>query len=237
MRQVAQASRPRVVYETRPVPAPEPEKLRVLYLAANAAMDLRTDVEVRGVREAIRKALHRDLVELDHWPAATPEDLIEGLSRFKPHVVHFSGHGGEGLLLFDDAIIPTEPDSDAINENEELEKAGRAVDFSSLARILDSVDHPPRLLVLNACHSLAEAGVLLPVVPVVIGMADEISDLAASAFGARFYGAIADGQSVGSALKQGSVAVDVLQLSEGWKPQLASRDGVDVGELILVSSS
>lgn len=225
-RQVAQMMTPRVIHETRLVPAPQPEKLRVLYLAANPELNLRVDAEVRSVREAIRKALHRDLVDLDHWPAATPEDLLDGLSQRRPHVVHFSGHGAEGFLLFDDA---EHRDQDVGGD-----QPGRVVSFDLLARALDSTDQAPTLLVLNACESLTGAEVLLPAVPVVIGMADSISDLAANAFATRFYAAIADGQSVGSALKQGSVAVDFLLLSEGWKPQVLAREDVNLPDLILV---
>ena len=227
-RELSRLQSPRIIYETRLIPTPQPEKLRVLYLAANPDLDLRVDAEVRSVREAIRKALLRDLVDLDHWPAATPEDLLDGLSQRRPHVVHFSGHGSESILLFDDAQIRRETDEDEPSP-------GRVVPFALLARALAATDQPPRLLVLNACESLGGAENLLPAVPVVIGMADSISDLAANAFSTRFYAAIADGQSVGAALRQAAVAVDMLQLSEGWKPDVVARQDVDLDQLVLVT--
>jgi len=39
--------------------------------------------------------LLRDYVEIDPRPSATTEDLLDGLMKFRPHVVHFSGHGDE----------------------------------------------------------------------------------------------------------------------------------------------
>lgn len=60
-----------------------------------------------------------------------------------------------------------------------------------------------------------------------IGMADTISDLAANTFSTRFYAAVADGQSLGAALKQASVAVDFLQRSEGWKQQVITREDME----------
>ena len=66
------------IHEVRVIEPPKREKLRILYLAANPEMDLRVDVEVRGVQQAVKRALHRDLVEIDHRPAATPEDLRKG---------------------------------------------------------------------------------------------------------------------------------------------------------------
>ncbi|WP_409073745.1 CHAT domain-containing protein [Micromonospora chalcea] len=222
--EVARLSRPtvRYVHEVRVVEPPKPEKLRVLYLAANPdpASFLRVDVEVREVRQAVRKAAHRDLVEIDHRSAATPEDLLDGINEFRPHVVHFSGHGGGAALLFDDGRVE--------------DSSGRVVSFDLLARALGATDQPPKLLVLNACDTLDGADVLLPAVPVLIAMSASISDLAATAFAARFYSAIANAQSVRSALDQGAVAVDLLDLREGWKPNLLARAEIDVQSMQLV---
>ena len=167
-------------------------------------MDLRVDAEVRQVRDAVRKALHRDLVELDHRPAATPEDLLDGINETRPHVVHFSGHGGGAAVLFDNGRIDT--------------PQGRDVPFELLCRALRATDTPPKLLLLNACDTLDGAKVLLDVVPVVVGTASTVSDLAAAVFSARFYSAVANGQSVGSALQQASVAIDLAGLGEGRTP-------------------
>ena len=50
----------RYVHEVREIPTPKPEVLRVPYLTANPEMNLRTEVEVRDVQQAVRKATHRD---------------------------------------------------------------------------------------------------------------------------------------------------------------------------------
>lgn len=222
--EVARLARPtvRYVHEIRTVEPPKPEKLRVLYLTSNpdANAYLRVDVEVREVREAIRKATHRDLVEMDHWPAATPEDLLDGMNEQRPHVVHFAGHGGGYSILFDDGVV----------EN----PSGRVVSFELLARALAATDARPKVLVLNACDTLEGAEVLLRSVPIVIAMASSISDLAGSAFAARFYSAVASAQSVQSAVDQGAFAVDLLESSEGWKPTLLCREEIDARSLILV---
>lgn len=214
----------RHIHEIRVLEPPKPERLRVLYLAANPELDLRVDVEVRAVREAVRRALHRDLVEIDHRPAATPEDLLDGINEMRPHVVHFSGHGGGSTVLFDDAKTVRAPS----------EETGRPVSFELLARALAATDSSPKLLVLNSCDSLDGAEVVLDVVPAVIGMTAGISDVAAQVFAARFYSAIASAQSVGTAIAQAAVAVELLGLDEGWKPDALTREGLDLHELILV---
>lgn len=214
----------RYVHEVRTIEPPKPEMLRVLYLTSNPDAEnyLRVDVEVREVRQAIRKALHRDLVEMDHRPAATPEDLLDGLNEDRPHVVHFAGHGGGSAILFDNASVE--------------DPSGRIVSFDLLARALAATDAPPKALVLNACDTLEGAHVILESVPIVIAMASSVSDLAASAFAARFYSAVASAQSIQSAVDQGAVAVDLLDLHEGWKPSLLCREGIDPASLVLVQA-
>lgn len=93
---------------------------------------------------------------------------------------------------------------------------------------------PPTVLVLNACDTLDGAEILLDSVPVVIAMASTISDLAATVFAARFYATVANSQSVQSAVNQGSIAIDMLEGREGWKPSVLSREDVDVASLVLV---
>ncbi|MDQ4039134.1 MAG: hypothetical protein M3313_12505 [Actinomycetota bacterium] len=90
---------------------------------------------------------------------------------------------------------------------------------------------------MNACDTLDGAEVLLESVPVIIAMASSISDLAAAAFAARFYSTVASAQSVRSAVDQGAIAVNLLDLSEGWKPSLLCREGIDAASLILVRPS
>jgi CHAT domain-containing protein len=216
---IARLSRPAVI-EVRQVPRPKPEPLRVLYLTANPEQNLRVDVEVRQVQQAVKAALHRDQIEIVPRVAATPEDLLEGLNDVRPHVVHFSGHSGHATLVFDNASVET--------------PEGRDLTFDLLARALAATSTPPVLVVLNGCDTLEGAEVLLDATPVVIGMESEITDLAAAAFAARFYGAIAAAQPVQAALEQGAVAVDFLGLSEGWKPNCLVRDGVSLDALVLV---
>jgi hypothetical protein len=217
-REMARLATPRVHYVM--VRPPTPEVLRVLYLTANPEMDLRTEVEVRDVQQAVKRALHRDLIDVQYRPAATPQDLLDGLNDIRPHVVHFSGHAGDAAVLFDNASVDS--------------PEGHEVPFELLARALGATANPPTLLVLNGCDTLDGAEVLLEATPVVIAMATDISDLAASAFAARFYAAVASAQPIGPALRQGAVALDFMSLDEGWKPAVLSRDDVAVDNLVLV---
>jgi len=220
--------------EVRPA---EPEILRVLYLTANPDSTeetvtmpdgsqhrygtwLRVDQEVRQVRQALRSSKYRDLVQVDHAPAATINDLLDGLNDYRPHIIHFSGHAGpDGLLM----------------ENEAGDESGADVTFDLLARVLGATDDPPRLLLMNACESLAGADAVLRTVPAVIGMSDSIGDTSAIVFASAFYSAIASAQSLSTSLEQAKVRVLAAALDGSDLPELRTRDDVDPDTLVLVT--
>jgi len=234
-REVARLVRPtvRYVHEVRHIPPPKPEQLRVAYLTANPRVTevdavtqhlvetrIRVDNEIRAVREEVRRALYRECIEVEHWPAATPIDVLNALNDQKPHVMHFSGHSGRGLLEFDDGKV-TEPE-------------GTLVSLGQMARALGATEQPVQLVVLNACNTLEGAEVLLESVAVVIATTRSITDLAATVFASRFYAAVAAGQSVRHALDQATFAIDVLAGGEGDVIESLVRDDVDLDELVLV---
>ena len=142
------------------------------------------------------------------------------MSGHKPHVVHFSGHANEDVLGFD-----TEDDSD---------NPGQDVSADLFARAVGAVDEPPLLVVLNACDSEPQLERLLRVVPMAIGMSDEIGDADAMSFAARFYTSIADGQSVRSAFEAARVQMELDGLSDADLPVLVARPDTDPADVTLV---
>ena len=207
------------------IQAPKPEPLRVLYLTTNSDAfgpgALRTDVEIRNVQNELKGTLYRNRVQISHLPAATYDDMLRGLNDVRPHVVHFSGHGGAGGIFFDNGSV----------EN----PAGVVMNFDRLGKFLSATDEPPRLLVLNACDTLDGVETLLDSVPVVVAMSESITDIAAAMFATKFYSAIGSAQSVESALNQGRAILSMLDSAEDHLPECVYREDVDISALILVT--
>lgn len=211
----------------RSLPEPKPEKLRVLLLGADSRgaeigeSGLRIGREQQRIAAAVRTANHRDLIELQARPAATTDDLLEGISQFRPHVVHFSGHSNKSVLAF-------EEDDDAPND-------GTVVAGAAFARAMRATDEPPTLVVLNSCDSAAHLDALIGgFVPFAVGMTDAIGDGDAIIYAARFYASIANGQSIASAHAAGLVALEFAGLSPSIAV-LQADDGMDPAAAVLVT--
>lgn len=207
------ASEERISMAIHRLQPPKVERLRILYLTASAEGDLRVGEEIRRVKEAVRAATLRDQVLIEHMPAATPSDLLDGLTRFQPHVVHFSGHADNAFLEFDSGLAEGGP--------------AQAIAATAFTEAIDAVDYPPKMIVLNACHSHAHVDGLLKVVPLAIGMTDSIGDVDAITFATRFYASIAEGQSVESSCKLAKTQMRFNGLPDADLPRLSWASDVD----------
>jgi hypothetical protein len=176
------------------------------------------DSEVRRVQEAVRASKFAENVQIEYRPAADLQTILNGLNDLRPGVVHFSGHSTLDGLLTDTGSMERDP-SDELS-------------YALLAKALEATDHPPDILILNSCSSSNAKIDVLPTVKILISMNVPISDIAASAFAPQFYAALASGQSVQSAFRQGAVAVEAASLSEAATPELHSN-GADASKLVL----
>jgi hypothetical protein len=202
---------------TRP---PKKEELRILYVTANPHGDLRVDEEIRRVKAVVRASTHRDQVLMETLSAATPGDLLDGLTSFRPHVVHFSGHSDDTALTFDDGGNEHGP--------------GKTVTARAFKAAVEAPDEPPRLVVLNSCESAAQLTALLGKVPTAIGMSDSIGDPDALTFATRFYRSLAEGQSVQASLETARADMKMNGLPDHDLPVLEALPGVDAAQVRLV---
>lgn len=185
----------------------EQPPLRILFLAANpeGTTPLRLDHEVKAVTEALRSSLG-DRFELHQSWAAGEQDLQDGLLRYKPEIVHFSGHGTSGGRMI-------------LEGSSELAQAERLW-LQGLARVFEAARGQIRCVVLNSCHSEIAAQILAQLVGCVVGMSSAVDDDAAIRFSWAFYNALGHGMSVKAAfdlaraqvLFGDSAMADVLRL-------------------------
>jgi hypothetical protein len=192
---------------------PQKEQLRILYATAASQGDLRVDEEMRRVKAVVKAATHREQVNIEYLPAATPGDLLDYLVSFRPHVVHFSGHANESVLVFDDGSGTHGP--------------GTVMSADIFKDVIESTDQAPDLVVLNACKSAAQLTGLLGKVPMAIGMSDSIGDADAITFATRFYSTLAEGQSINAALTTARTDMKMNGLPDYDLPIIETISGID----------
>jgi hypothetical protein len=193
-------------------------KHTILFLAANPdGTDARAlDQEARAIQEELERSGSRDCFAFETRWAARPLDLVRELRKLKPTVVHFSGHGGEGGLFFQN---PT--------------GQAQLVSTAAFAATFGAAGASVRLVVLSACYSEAQAEALLAHVGCIVGMSSAIHHHTTKTFAVGFYGGLGDGESVEVAFRQGRAAISLEGLSDSDQPQLRVHEQVDASRLVL----
>jgi hypothetical protein len=186
--------------------------LRVALLVTNPERraSLQTGIEARDIEAGLKASGNWDKIELKISLAPTLVNLLDALNQFRPNVLHFSGHGGGGALLFD-------------NERPGVD-GGTVLNFEMIERVVSATAFRPDLLVLAACDTVQGADVFLSGVPAVVAMADEIDDDAACAFSQQFYRSLASGASIANALTQAKLILEQKGYHDAQLPTLISAN-------------
>lgn len=186
-----------------------PIKILALSASPTNTDHLRLDVEMRGIREELERALYRDRFALIREEAVRVDDLSRVMLKHKPDVVHFSGHGtgSQGLVLEDDR--------------------GKAqlVATEALSRLFQWARNTVKCVFLNACLSEEQALAIHQHIDCVIGMRQAVGDTAAIKFAAKFYQALLDGEAYQSAYDYACTALALSGSQEAATPRLFNRVG------------
>lgn len=196
--------------------------MRILFVAAGPQDEgrLRLDAEHRAIRQAIQASSYRDMIHMESALAARPDDLIDELNRFKPSILHVSGHGGPSGIALEDAD-------------------GFAKDISTgdLAALVAIADPALRLVVLNTCESVHQAKPAVKHVDAAIGMTQEIGDNAARVFATQLYSSLAEGVELSRAVDQAKLAMKLDGIGEEHTPTLFTRRGVNPSGIRIAGAS
>lgn len=185
------------------------DKTRILMVSANAWDEraLRLDQEYRAIKEVLLDSSGRDRFDINLLSATQDSDFQRELLNYKPHVVHFSGHGEEHGLAFDAG-----DDTSRWIGNETLVGF-----FKSAAAHLECV-------VFNACYTESLSEAVSEHIDYAVGMNDPIDDMAAIHFSRGFYTGLFAGRFYPAAFKQGILAVQARGLPDHLTPQLKIRE-------------
>ncbi len=186
---------------------------QILFFSSNpeGTDRLMLDEEARTIREKIRGSTYDKYMELIPLTAARADDLLEFLSKYKPPIVHFSGHGSKaGELYF-------------MDQNREM----KPVNKSALVRVFKSFKKDVRVIFLNACFSNDQAKAIAGTIDFVVGMRSEVGDDSAIAFSGAFYRAIGYGYTIKEAFDQGLASISLEGLPDENVPKLFVREGAD----------
>ena len=196
---------------------PNNGQIRILFMAANPRNTdpLRLGEEIRLIDERLRLASLRDQFDLQQAHAVRVSDIQEHLLRYKPQIIHFSGHGmDDGALIFEDAAGKLKP-----------------VTPEALADLFRILKQRICCVVLNACYSNVQADVIAGQVDFVIGMKQAILDRTAIEFTGSFYRALGYGEAIATAFDLGRNAVMLAGLGQADLLALHMREGVDPQKL------
>jgi tetratricopeptide (TPR) repeat protein len=128
-----------------------------------------------------------------HVQFATTDNLMRLLTPHDYHILHFTGHGGDGVLAFEDGRGTAHP-----------------VTADDLRRLIGVAHRPPVLAFLSACHSESLVHALVQTgIPHIVAIDAEASvlDPAATAFARAFYPALLAGRPLRHAFEAGLTAV------------------------------
>ena len=182
---------------------------KILFLSADPrnVSRLRVGEELRDIREQLKLANLREEFILEDRTATRPRDISKAILDFKPHIVHFSGHGTEtGNLCFEDELGKVKP-----------------VTPKALTALFRLVARQVNCVVLNACYSDVQAEAIVEHISCVIGMNKAIGDRAAIIFAVGLYKALGAGEPVDRAFEFGLVDLQLEDIPEELTPVLRKK--------------
>lgn len=185
--------------------APENNKKCILFLASNpsSTAQLQLEKEFVQISQSLQDNLQFRVVS--EW-ATTPTKLQNAILKYKPTLIHFSGHGtssdgavsGSGRGLVSRKDLPT---SGIVLQDEK--GASKVVSGDKLSELFSIfIEHfPVEVVLLNACYSEDQARMIASCISYVVGMNDSVEDDAAIRFSNAFYNSMAMGANVELAFK------------------------------------
>jgi hypothetical protein len=177
--------------ELTPEPVEPPLHILVVIAAPDDQRPLDTEEEIGVIQQALDDAMRAGRVEMDYADIATLPEIGDRLCHFRPHVLHYTGHGAYDRERQASFL--------ALEDDDGCTKRAGIADLRPYL-----VDDPDlRLAVLSGCQTAQTSdldafagiatGMLAVGVPAVLAMQSSILDPSAIELARAFYAAIAEG--------------------------------------------
>lgn len=165
---------------------------KLLFLLSNPDdnVKLRMDREVKEINRVISPVVLHDF-DCIQIHAISIEELPGIIIKEKPNILHFSGHGKQNALCFEDRNGKT-----------------KIIDESAIENIFKEVGKFVNCLVINACNSSTIARKLTNYVPYIISFPDKIEDELVEPFSKTFYEVLSHGQSIESSFNLAKAVIE-----------------------------
>jgi hypothetical protein len=151
---------------------------------------------------------HREAFKLEILTSCRPRDLGPAIRRFRPKIIHFSGHGTESGLCFEDDIGSIQ-----------------TVSIANLAELLRVAKNDSNIslqgVIMNACYTNTHAQRIADAVGSTIAMEGSVSDQDAIDFARAFYGALGDRCSFDEAFQYALPEAGLDNDPKGLRPRLS----------------
>lgn len=186
--------------------------IRILFLSANPWTTSRilVDEEAREIFEKLQEGSFRDQFVLYNHAAIRPADVQRLLMTYRPHILHFSGHGSKKHKI----ILGGLPGR------------GKQIERQALVEVLALYRQHLRLVFLNACFTRNQARSLSAVIDYSVGAKKPIGDKEGVAFAGAFYRALGFGKSVREAFDSAMAELALMNLKRARGLELFVRDGI-----------
>lgn len=189
------------------------DQIKVLFLAANpeGTGQLNLEDEYNKIYEALDASPNKRRFRLFRYWKVRREELIELLLDYKPHILHFSGHGDSTGKIVLETADGARWDLDEQTFRASLASAGTTV----------------KLVCLNACFSHLSGQILSRLVDCVIGMSAAVYDNTAVTFSEAFYRALGSDASIQAAFDQARAQIRLKAQEGHYTPQILQNPGAD----------
>ena len=178
----------------------------ILFLAAcpDNLAKIRSDREQRTIQETLGNSTHSDTYQLYDVKSCKSRDITAALRKYKPSILHFSGHASKDGLAF------------------ENEKGGfDVIETAKLASVMElGAKNGLRTVVLNACSTAGQSDCIANTVGCVVSMKGAVDDKACIDFMRVFYHSLAEGQGIDDAFNWGLAESQLLYRPDMIRPHL-----------------